>query len=182
MSQRTFDEYPMEGRQHGDHSPPHDEQGDSSGSGGRRKIELYITTTPSSEKAICFVGGCALMVASLLEIINIPLIWHDFPRYIVYWYLFAFGALVAVLNGQWALPTQEVLLKYFYFMHCKDGKGFVCCFLGALVVVVDAWWPNYIAGFWLFCTGVMCWGLHIQETRNANQQELEVRGEVYEQM
>ena len=79
--------------QRGDHSPPHADLGHQpESSGSRREIKLYITTSPSSERAICFVGGVALMASCVFGILDVPLIWHDFPKYLVYWYLFALGA------------------------------------------------------------------------------------------
>lgn len=95
-----------------------------------REIKLYISANPSSERAICLAAGASLLFTSSLWILDIPLLWRSLPKYLVYCFLAVFGGVISLLNGMWALPTQELILKYCYFLHVKDGRAFIFCFLG----------------------------------------------------
>ncbi|CAD7969926.1 unnamed protein product [Amoebophrya sp. A120] len=148
--------------------------------GTAREIKLYVSTNPSSERAICLIGGFALMFTCFLYIIDVFLIFSMLPHYLTYWFLCVFGAAIATLNGHWALPTQELLLKYCYFLHVKDGRAFTFCFLGVLLIALNDWFANYITGIYLICTGIMIGMLAVQERRLAAEAPAE--NQVYDQM
>ena len=47
---------------------------------------------PPMEKAACLIGGAVLLFVSFLHMIDIPMLWEDFFKYISFWYLAAIGA------------------------------------------------------------------------------------------
>jgi len=139
--------------------------------GGRRELKIYVTPEPSHTRAICFFAGVLLMFKAFLDII---IVWDIIylSYYVVNCFLFGIGAAIAIINGVWALPTQEMLIRYCYMLHTKDGRALIFVFLAAIVTALPGRISDvldYITGFWLLGSGIMCAILHVKETGGFQQ-------------
>ena len=117
------------------------------------------------------------MFASFIHLFEVTYVISKPQQSLVFLYEFSFGAIICILNGIWFRPTQELLLKYAYFLHCQDGKAFFFCFIGALMAVEVSWYA-ILAGVWCFLTGIMCGVMHYKRQRAPEPQVNEVYGQM----
>lgn len=141
---------------------------------GRRELKIYVTAQPSHERAMCFIAGVVLMFHSVMYFFWLTMIFQHFPQYVLHLFMFCIGGVIAILNGVWALPTQEMLLRYCFMLHTKDGQALVFFFLGSIVLSVEDTYDtfDYIVFFWLWLTGIMCTVFYFRDRGGLNSRPL----------
>jgi len=117
---------------------------------GASEVRVYIQANPYSVTLMSFFGGCWLMLASALTILN-PIKAVISPlTYILQFYQVFFGLIIVVVDG----PAHQVpalvrgkVLSYASFMHNNVSRTLFYLFIGCQQGCQEGWW-NAVTGYY----------------------------------
>jgi len=128
---------------------------------------------PPIEKGACLMGGAVLVFTSLVHLImELPELWRDSFKYLIFFYTAIMGILVLAIYGNWMPSLRETLIKNCYFITTRSGRGHFFAFSGILLIALDEriWLPTVVAGLYLL--SLACYSITVSiKARSAEQQD-----------
>ena len=115
---------------------------------GFGQLSQFVRENNWSLRGISFMGSLAMMVLSILEIVNVFSILTDFFGYLVtlYSFVFAFVMLVIEAKDEWPFiqSWRARVLSNFGFLRTNLGRGLFEIFIGGIWATTSSIWT-----FWL---------------------------------
>mmetsp|Transcript_171513 Transcript_171513/g.544814 ORF Transcript_171513/g.544814 Transcript_171513/m.544814 type:complete len:295 (-) Transcript_171513:49-933(-) len=120
---------------------------------GASEVRVYVTANPYSITLMSFFGGCWLILASLVTILDLGSLFTNTLAWILQGYQVFFGLIIIIIDGpadKLCIPLflREKMLSYVSFMHNNKSRFifylFIACQQGS-----QPNWPSKLTG-WYF--------------------------------
>lgn len=125
---------------------------------------------PTLLRFLCFVGGFAMVVSSVLSMINVFSLFTGPSTYVLQLYQGFFGIITMVIEAKdWDCLDQfkPWMVEWFRFLTVPAGKGAFYVFIGSLGI--SLWVRNFLAftvGMYMASMGFICVAVHAGASRS----------------
>ncbi|PFH36842.1 hypothetical protein BESB_050340 [Besnoitia besnoiti] len=145
--------------------------------GGGKILERanIIGEGPKPLRALCFLGGIALIGVSALQIVNIVSAVGNPASYILQFFLMMFGVAICVVEAKDLEHLERLkpfFANWFRFLTVPLGKGLFYILIGT--ISLSLWTSNFLllfVGGYMILMGIMCVMVHF-----GLRQQLQRRG------
>jgi len=119
---------------------------------GASEIRVYIETNPTSVQALSFIGGLALIIASVLSLFNVFAIISGPLAYVENFYRLLFGVTICIIDGPKGRTErlQEKVLQYASFLANNTSRSMFYLFIACLEGTQPGWVSPVVGWYFVF--------------------------------